>query len=160
MIPQQRGPMIAISIGMLGMRTNVLNWGALDCGCIGLPQRRPNIDATVLSLKRISCLLLFVYILLNPYTRPMFFIHLLTSCCTSYLGTLSFPFEWFHIEQGKISSSVAKLTMGKKLKNMRENLAKIEAQQTQFAFKLDACWKAERSIEQLLLEGTKRRRKL
>ncbi|CAD6269475.1 unnamed protein product [Miscanthus lutarioriparius] len=52
---------------------------------------------------------------------------------------ISDMFDEFEVKftKGKISSSVAKLTMGKKLKNMRENLAKIEAQQTQFAFKED-----------------------
>ncbi|XP_021302072.1 putative disease resistance protein RGA3 isoform X2 [Sorghum bicolor] len=43
------------------------------------------------------------------------------------------------LSKGKFSSSVAKLTMGKKLKSMREKLAKIAAQRTQFSFKLDAC---------------------
>ncbi|XP_066355948.1 putative disease resistance protein RGA3 isoform X1 [Miscanthus floridulus] len=53
---------------------------------------------------------------------------------------ISDMFDEFEVKltKGKISSSVAKLTMGKKLKNMREKLTKIAAQRTQFAFNLDA----------------------
>ncbi|WVZ74740.1 hypothetical protein U9M48_022888 [Paspalum notatum var. saurae] len=54
---------------------------------------------------------------------------------------ISDMFDEFEIKlsKGKISSSVAKFNMGKRLKNVRENLTKIVAQRTQFGFILDAC---------------------
>ncbi|OEL24569.1 hypothetical protein BAE44_0014411 [Dichanthelium oligosanthes] len=42
-------------------------------------------------------------------------------------------------EVGKISSSVAKFSMGRKLKNVREKLTNIAAQRSQFGFMLDTC---------------------
>ncbi|CAO2046446.1 unnamed protein product [Urochloa humidicola] len=43
------------------------------------------------------------------------------------------------LSQGKISSSVAKFSMGRKLKNMREKLTNIAAQRSQFGFMLETC---------------------
>ncbi|CAL5057324.1 unnamed protein product [Urochloa decumbens] len=43
------------------------------------------------------------------------------------------------LSQGMISSSVAKFSMGRKLKNMREKLTSIAAQRSQFGFMLDTC---------------------
>ncbi|XP_066332466.1 putative disease resistance protein RGA3 [Miscanthus floridulus] len=51
------------------------------------------------------------------------------------------------LSQGTISSFVAKFSMGKKLKNMREKLANIAAQRTQFGFMLDACSTDEEEIK-------------
>ncbi|KAJ1279815.1 hypothetical protein BS78_04G184800 [Paspalum vaginatum] len=51
------------------------------------------------------------------------------------------------LSKGKISSSVAKFNMGKRLKNVREKLTKIVAQRTQFGFILDACSTDQEEIE-------------
>ncbi|CAD6343588.1 unnamed protein product [Miscanthus lutarioriparius] len=51
------------------------------------------------------------------------------------------------LSQGTISSFVAKFSMGKNLKNMREKLADIAAQRTQFGFMLDACSIDEEEIK-------------
>jgi len=43
------------------------------------------------------------------------------------------------LSQGKISSSVAKFSMGTKLKNLREKLTNIAAQRSQFGFTVHTC---------------------
>ncbi|XP_025812421.1 putative disease resistance protein RGA4 isoform X1 [Panicum hallii] len=54
---------------------------------------------------------------------------------------ISDMFDDFEVKlsQGKISSSVAKFSMGRKLKNLREKLTNIAAQRSQFGFMLHTC---------------------